>query len=406
MAEGQRKAVTANLRAAVLVGMAIMVGSLEQASGWPRVPYEDAEFVERAELIVVGRLERESIQFILHRPTHEPGGQWWEHSAMLVIDQILKGRCETKTIPILIHYGLTPVAGGRWEHEGGMIDLKRWHGINYPKENVTIVDTGNSIRKFTLGVDAAQNNLWFLRRLGGELGRVPDPRSDLGILDPEDVQPLGLKDYFLCYLSKDPESAVREQLQHSPETASRANRYLIVCELRRVAAIADAVLRVERALPYWTEKIHWKVTSDASKILVGAGKVAGPYLMSVYQDRPDRRQDVISLWGQIRYDGCIDTLTDLLKTDDRFWKDQRLEKNWWNSDINAELNKVRRVRYCEDHEAVMALGKIGDPRAQEAVQVTRSRWTEIDFDNPQIIEACNAALRSFQARRDSLMPVR
>jgi hypothetical protein len=45
--------------------------------------------------------------------------------------------------------------------------------------------------------------------------------------------------------------------------------------------------------------------------------------------------------------------------------------------------------------AVEALAEIGDPRAREAVELTRRRWVAINFENPQIVEACNDALKRF-----------
>ena len=159
-----------------------------------------------------------------------------------------------------------------------------------------------------LEVDAAENNLWFLRRLGGEYGRVPDPTADYGVVDPEDIQPLKLKEYFLCYLSSEPEPCVREKLQRLPEISARANRYLAHQELQRIAVIADPAIRVERALPYWLEKKFGALQFEAQKILESAGTIAGPYLVSVYEDqtRPEMRERVIELWGGLRYPGCVE----------------------------------------------------------------------------------------------------
>jgi hypothetical protein len=199
--------------------------SQQNSAGFLRGQYEDAEVVDRSELIVVGRLQRDSITLISHGDREHPIS-WWENSAILIVEQVLKGDCNAPSIPIMIHYGLSPAPGGKWRHPSGLEnDLGRIRGSNYPENSIEIADTGNSSVGGVLEVDAAQSNLWFLRRLGGEYGRKPDPKADLGILDPEDIQPLKLKDYFLCYLSKEPEPCVRERLQRLPEISSRANRY-------------------------------------------------------------------------------------------------------------------------------------------------------------------------------------
>lgn len=75
------------------------------------LPYEDAEIVGRSELIVVGHLLPDSIQYIPH--TEKDGHvHSWEHHATLIIAEVLKGKMNKKEIPIIIHFGLTPVVGG------------------------------------------------------------------------------------------------------------------------------------------------------------------------------------------------------------------------------------------------------------------------------------------------------
>ena len=46
-------------------------------------------------------------------------------------------------------------------------------------------------------------------------------------------------------------------------------------------------------------------------------------------------------------------------------------------------------------DGVIALGRIGDPRAKEAIEMSRRRWQAIAFENPQIVEACDRALEVF-----------
>jgi hypothetical protein len=43
--------------------------------------------------------------------------------------------------------------------------------------------------------------------------------------------------------------------------------------------------------------------------------------------------------------------------------------------------------------AVYTLRVLRDPRAKEVLEVTRDRWKAINFDNSQIVEECEIALR-------------
>ncbi len=178
------------------------------ALAWLRPHYEDAVVVERSELIVVARLKPGTIQYVPHKKT--PGsGASWEHHAVLVITEVLKGKCREKEIPIIIHYGLTPVVDGKVNRANFTIDIRRNRGDEL-KGLIEILDTGGSASFMNPFVkDAGKNNLWFLRKRSGTYGRKPG-KGKYGIVDPEDLQPLELKDYFLAYLADNPENAVRE----------------------------------------------------------------------------------------------------------------------------------------------------------------------------------------------------
>ena len=52
----------------------------------------------------------------------------------------------------------------------------------------------------------------------------------------------------------------------------------------------------------------------------------------------------------------------------------------------------RRDIYGEVYSAVCALKNSKDSRAIETLLLTRKRWQAINFDNKQIVEACEAAL--------------
>lgn len=407
-----------------LLLVAILLLPAGVADAWLRPRYEDVTVVERSELIVIGHLNPESIQYVPHKKG--PGeGASWEHHATLVISEIVKGKCEKTEIPVVIHYGLAPVVGGFVKRDSFMIDVRRGTK-QYPKDKVEIFDTGNSLSGGGAIVeDAGKDNIWFLRRLSGIYGREPGT-GDFGIRDPQDLQPLPLKEYFLAYLSDNPEGAVKKAMEGLPAVRKRGQDYLDHMEVQRICEVKDKAARVQRLMPYLTKGFGWG-ECDAEAALIACGKVAGPALLEAlgareYQkvkpnlirllakigyeqagpklaevfDDPafkDCRTGIIDLWGEIRYKDAAGILIELLEEQDKFWEKEKLEKGWWNNAIDTDLTQERRQRYGEVSNSVNALHRIGVPAARKAIEQTRRRWEAINFENPQIVEACEAALK-------------
>jgi hypothetical protein len=367
---------------------AVLILSESLASAWMRMRYEDAQVVARSELIVVGGIKPDSLEYIPHK---EAQGMWWEHRATLVVHQVLKGKCEAKEIPIIIHYGLEPLVGGHTKHDGHEVNVS----TTGPASAIEIVDDADEvINILPRGSDARDDNIWCLRRGSGIHGEEPG-NGDLGIADPEDLQPLGMKDYLNCYLSKDPESAVRAQMQKQPDISDRAVRYLQHLQVQRILTEPDRAIRVERLLPYFQARTEWGDSNEASAGIIAAGAVAGPYLMGLYKQTwdPNRQEEIIRMWGQIRYAGCVDLLIDLLKTQDDYWSRQKLTPGWWNDDNPSRAQWQN--NYGLVFSAVYALEQIHDLRANDAIELTRRRWDLIQFENPQIVEECDKTLKSF-----------
>jgi hypothetical protein len=372
------------------------------AGAWLRDFFEDAQVVGRSTLIVVGAIKPGSIQYVAHPPA---AGMSWEHRATLIVRRVLKGKCEQKEIPVTIHYGLTPLIGGHFEHEGtGFNDFRPGR---VDPDSIQIWDTGNSAQSGQPVVeDARHDYLWLLRRRSEMPGIRWDGPNNYGVIDPEDMQPLRFEDYLMCYLAADPESAVRAQLQKQPEIADRALRYLQHCEVQRIIAESDAARRVERLIPFAFREAQWGFNAEARKAIVEAGSVGGPYLMGVFQDTRDSqtRQDVIRLWGQIRYDGCVDTLAKLLEDHDQFWGREKLEPGWWKSMDGSAHAKYRNDMRSETYYAVWALGEIGDSSATEAVRHTRRRWPDMNLDDHQIVDECDSYLARIGAPSPTTAP--
>jgi len=366
------------------VSLALFVPSTVHA--WLRPSYEDATVVARSELIVVGELKEGRVDFISHRRAPDAGS--WEHHATLVITEVLKGECDQKEIPVVIHYGLTPMVGGDFRREGFVI--KRLEDGEDDQQNaVEIRDTGNSGMSLTpLVKDARDKHLWFLRKRSGTFGREPGGKH-YGIVDPEDLQAFSLRDYFRAYLSTDPEGAVRERGRSNPEEAKRAQPWFNHLEIQDILKLEDRRERCEKLLPYFLAR-----APEAREGLLTCDDLAGEELTAIFDDpkQAQFRREIIRMWGELRYRDAVPILVKLLRKHDRFWAGQELEEGWWNKDVSSARTSERRKFYGEVYAAVCALKNINDPRAVEALELTRERWLAINFQNKQIVEACQAAL--------------
>jgi hypothetical protein len=357
------------------------------ARAWLRPTHEDATVVERSELIVAAHLKPGSIRKVPH-DTPPGAGVSWEHHATLVITTVLKGQCDKKEVPVIVHYGLDPVE--RVGEKGG----------------IEIIDTGSSARGGgSLVKDAGRDNLWFLRKRSGTFGREPGA-GDFGVVDPEDVQPLDLKPYFLSYMDRDPEAAVKAFAGKNPAVAERSKRYLDHLEVQRALKIEDMGKRHDALLPFFLARATWNMKQEAAEALVACGATAGEGLKDVFTNPKHRnfRPQIIRMWRDMNYREVAPVLIALLKEHDRFWAAQDLKKGWWSDNSEPELTRQRQEIYGEAYAATYTLRAFRDPEAKDALELTRARWVAINFDNKQIVEECEAALRELPAKDTPVPP--
>jgi hypothetical protein len=360
------------------------------ALAWERPTYEDATVVERSELIVVAHLKEGSIRKISHEKPPNSAASW-EHHATLVITTVLKGKCDKQEIPLIIHYGLLP--------------LVRGESKNSAKNVVQILDDGGSEMGDIPVKDAGEDNLWFLRKRSGIYGREPGT-GDYGIVDPEDLQPLESKPYFLCYLSDNPEAAVKETIRKNPDKAERGKRYLDHLEVQRILKTEDLEKRYDALLPFFLNRTTWNMKEEASDGIATCGKAAGERLKAVFTDpkHHNLRDNIFHLWRDMGYRPIAPFLIDLLIQNDKFWAGQDLKKGWWSDQSDPELTRRRQDIYGDVYGAVYTLRSFGDPKAKDALEMTRKRWSAINFDNTQIVEECEAALRELAAKEGAGKP--
>lgn len=355
-----------------------------RALAWIRPTFEDAIVAERTELLVVAHLKAHTVKKVPHE--RQPGdGASWEHHATLVITDVLKGKCDKREIPVILHYGLKPVV--------------RQGGIDSSRQVIEILDTGGNFRRLQVS-DAGQDNLWFLRRRGGIYGREPGTGS-FGIVDPEDVQPLALKQYFLCYFAADPVAAVKDYVRKNPDTAKRSTRYFDHLEIQSILTLKDPKRRYERLLPYFLRRATWNMKFEARDGIVACGPVAGERLKELFRNPAYHqfRQWVIGMWRDMEYRPAAPLLVDLLRQHEKFWAQQRLKEGWWSDETDPELTRRRQDVYGEVYTAVYTLRSFRDPQARDILEATRKQWTGIGFENTQIVEECDAALRELTTKK-------
>jgi hypothetical protein len=103
------------------------------------------------------------------------------------------------------------------------------------------------------------------------------------------------------------------------------------------------------------------------------------------------------MWRDLKYREAVPFLIDLLKKHDRYWATQKLKKGWWSDSANPQTQQ-RQTIYGEVYYSVCVLRALGDPRARRVIEATRDRWKSIYVESSQIVDECEAALRTLPAK--------
>lgn len=372
-----------HLRRSTWKGLSILGLLLTAAPAWgeTRIPVSDVEVVQKAELIVVGRLKPDTIRAVAN-PVSEGRQRCW-YLAELEVSRSVAGLAEVGTLPIFIGPDLIascyvdgdrqPVPEAGEAMEALVAGSYGWFGYWYQHS------------------DVPAEALWLLQR-GPEAVGPATGWPELGVLQPGQVRRPEHEEYFLAYRAADPEAAVREAIGRTPELAPDAERYLDQRELERALEIEDASTRAERLADSFARYsgLHWG--REAREGLLAAGSAAGPALRRIFHDPAfrHRRAAVIDLWGEIGDREVVGLLVEVLEEVDRFFAAESLAKGWWNQMADPRTSE-RRERYGELYSALVALSRLGDPQAVPAIERAHRRWSALP-DSAQIVEACARAL--------------
>lgn len=352
----------------LLIVLVVATFGAPSPKAWLREQYEDAIVAERSEAIAEGAIKPDSIRRVeLPDSSHE-------HHATLSVSRVHKGKIEAKEIPVVIHYGLSP--------------------RTTPAGTVELWDSGNSaVSPEPILKDIARDTLWFLRKGAGNRGKEPS-KSNLWIEDPEDVKSASLRDYILAYLASDPEKAVRAAVKDHPELEERARSYFVHQDVVRIVALQDVAVKCQKLIAYFLQRHYWNGREEAADALVRLGDPAGLALRGVFEnpEHKEFREDVIRVWGEMKSCPAVKLLTMTLRGQKGYWDDQKLEKGWWSSHPQSELTRERHENYSVLFQSIIALGKIGDPKAREALELIRTQWADPRFGFDQIFKECESAL--------------
>ena len=140
---------------------------------------------------------------------------------------------------------------------------------------------------------------------------------------------------------------------------------------------------------------------EAQAGIVGCGSIGGERLLQVFADPKQKqlRPVVMNTWREMGYREIVPLMINLLEEHDAFWSQQIVGKGWWGDQTNPELTARRQEVFSEIVNAVRALGAFRDPRAKQALELTKRRWALAYFDNPQVVEECDLALRELTAAK-------
>jgi hypothetical protein len=148
-----------------------------RAMAWSEMVYTDAQIVDRAELVVVGHLKRDSLK-------HQPRS---DSHAVLVITRVIKGVKQATEIPISI--SLLPAPNTYKNADDFANNDLSPRTYDWTKPIVLFDNNPDGGSEYPLIDDIRKDQIWLLRK-AKSADRSVISNDTLAVLDPQDVQPL------------------------------------------------------------------------------------------------------------------------------------------------------------------------------------------------------------------------
>ena len=313
-----------------LVGLFVAL-TAHQAGAWARGIPNWAKMLDGAEVIAVGHIVGTPIYVTNQGPPDV--GRSWEFHARLAIDEVLKGKCAEPEIPIILHYGLSP---SEYTKDGKptRFDPRATNGV------MAVYDSTDSGDGSPVLADARKPAVWLLAHYTDRFGRDNKPTEDLGVREPEHMQPMAMAPFLRSVLKPEP---IEKQLAflHDPEPRTRFNclQYLVDRkETRAFPAVVDLladpnqhvadlaisgcqVLGGTAAVPELRKLLDGDMFSGAAFALGQLHDVGSiPRLAQVLATgaRPEQRRDAACALGGMRDLTVVPSLIGALKDDGLF----------------------------------------------------------------------------------------
>ena len=154
-----------------------------RAMAWSEMVYTDAQIVDRADLIVVGHLKRDSLK-------HQPRS---DSHAVLVVTRVIKGVKQATEIPISI--SLLPAPNTYKSADDFANNDLSPRTYDWTKPIVLFDNNPDGGSEYPLIDDIRKDQIWLIRR-----GKGVNSGDALGIFEPQDVQPLSKEQQLKKYV--------------------------------------------------------------------------------------------------------------------------------------------------------------------------------------------------------------
>ncbi|MBL9134086.1 MAG: hypothetical protein JNG86_22930 [Verrucomicrobiaceae bacterium] len=386
----------ARSQARLILGAVLFLLCASQSAAWMRPYRRDDLVLAEAELIVVARLKEGTLRRVERVYPKGQQGNSWDHTAVLIVTEVLKGEHKEKELPLILEYGLGPIVDGvmskkRPNHPAGLVTCKG---------AVELEDFGDNFGGKVKG-DIREDHLWFIRKASDD-SRPANIYTRLSVEEPREVQHLEMKPYYLALMSVDVERRLKAIADESTAAGRRSLDVLDQMEVDRIVKIPNLAERAAKLMPFyaWTPPPDRRLPNVAGE-LIKCGPVVGDMLMPLYHAPPPHldKWRIVSIWEAIRYTKGEPLMIEQLEKENQFWAGQRLKPEYPIHDDLRRLDLEGRQEASKSRmrKAINYLSLLGGERSVPVILETWRRWYVIDpMDG--INRQCREAIAEIEGR--------